>query len=75
MTRSSTTTPCPILISAGLGKPEPTKHVYSHSEVQTLRNSDGAKVTGLAHMFRCTVTGAVRRYGFERTFASDDGSN
>lgn len=54
---------------------EVTLHHYHSSQIITLKNEDGAPVTGLAHMYRCSKTGDLRRWGFDVTYAKDDGSN
>lgn len=63
-----------FLPSAGLNERRATLHTYSHSELMTLQNLD-SKVTGLAHMYRCSETGELRRWGFDVTFAKDNGAN
>lgn len=42
-----------------------TIHEFVGSEIVTLDDASGRKINGIAHMFRCTVTGAVRRFGFD----------
>ena len=59
-----------FLPSAGLNERRATVHTYSHSELVTLQNN-GAKTTGLGHMYRCSETGELRRYGFDVTFAKE----
>jgi hypothetical protein len=54
----------------GLNNRKATKHIYSHSELVTVN-----RATGLGHFFRCQETGELRRWGFDRTFSKDDGSN
>ncbi len=60
-----------FLASEGLNDRRATLHKYSHSEPVTLPNG----LTGLAHYFRCTETGELRRWGFDATFAKDTGGN
>lgn len=44
-----------------------TKHVYDHTEELPAVDPDGKPDgSGFAHFFRCTQTGAVRRYGFDK---------
>ena len=40
----------------------PTRHVYESSRVAPAAVGGGY---GIAHFFRCTVTGALRRWGFD----------
>lgn len=60
-----------LLQSEGIGKrglPAPqgfTRHVYDHSEIVQWKHADGSTTQGWAHMFKCTVTGALRRWGIE----------
>ncbi len=63
-----------LLASAGYNFRKWTRHVYSYSELVTLQ-CDGIPTTGLGHFFRCEETGEVRRWGFDSTFAKDDGTN
>lgn len=51
-----------VLMSAGNHKPTP--HVYDHAEEVPFENERG-KPNGsvLAFVFKCTVTGALRRWG------------
>jgi hypothetical protein len=52
----------PVLVnSAG----DWTVHEYAGSESVTLGENTAKQQSGIAHMFRCTVTGAIRRYGFD----------
>lgn len=55
-----------FLPSRGLGERRATLHVFSHSEVITLRPV-GGPITGLAHFYRCTETDELRRWGFDCT--------
>lgn len=65
-----------LLASAGYNYQKWTKHEYSHSELVTLAgHSEGESVTGLGHFFRCTETAELRRWGFDATFAKDNGGN
>ena len=50
-----------IIISAGIVRPQPTLHHY----VQTRECELPGEYGGIAYefLFRCSVTGAVRRYG------------
>lgn len=45
-----------------------TKHQYDHSELITLGDITEQQTTGIGHFFRCTVTGAIRRYGFDSPY-------
>lgn len=63
-----------LLPSEGLNERRATFHTYSHSEVATITRGR-EKITGLAHYFKCSETGELRRWGFDITFAKDDGSN
>ena len=42
-----------------------TRHVYDHSEVVHAIDIHGIRVSMLVHMFRCTETGMLRRWGSE----------
>ncbi len=64
-----------FLPSIGLNERRATLHTYSHSELVTLKQPGSIKVTGLGHMYRCSETGELRRYGFDVTFSKDDGAN
>lgn len=64
-----------LLASAGYNYNKWTRHTYAYSEVITLPRLVGGDVTGLAHYFKCEETGEVRRWGFDRTFARDNGGN
>jgi hypothetical protein len=65
-----------LLSSAGYNHQKWTRHKYSHSELVTLPGAKGsAEVAGLGHMFRCEETGELRRWGFDATFAKDNGAN
>jgi hypothetical protein len=70
----TTPTPAVFLPSAGLNERRATLHIYDSSEVLTLK-IDGKATTGLAHFYRCSETGERRRYGFDVTFAQDNGGN
>lgn len=64
------------LPSAGYNYLKWTKHAYSHSELVTLpASTHGAVTTGLGHMFKCSETGELRRWGFDVTFSKDTGGN
>lgn len=63
-----------VLTSAGYNYRKWTKHVYSHSELVTLA-VNGTPVTGLGHFFRCEETKELRRWGFDATYAKDNGGN
>ncbi len=63
-----------LLASAGYNYRKWTKHRYSHSELVTLPTAEGT-ITGLGHFFRCEETKELRRWGFDRTFAKDNGGN
>lgn len=54
-----------FLPSAGLNERRATLHVFDHSEGITLKNEEGNPTCGVAHYYRCTETGAVRRWGFD----------
>lgn len=54
---------------------EVTLHVYHSSQLVTLPQAGGPPVTGLGHFFRCTKTGDIRRWGFDVTYAKDNGGN
>lgn len=78
MTKSiPVTTTTVFLPSKGLNERRATKHVYSHSEVITLpaRSKESEASTGMGHFYRCTETGELRRWGFDVTFAKDNGGN
>jgi hypothetical protein len=62
------------LPSPGVNERYSTLHEYSHSELVTIKR-DGASVTGLGHFYRCTETKELRRWGFDVTYAKDDGAN
>ena len=65
-----------VLASAGYNYQKATRHKYSHSELVTLQgHSKGETVTGMGHFFRCEETGELRRWGFDVTFAKDNGGN
>lgn len=51
------------LPSAGLGFSRATLHVYHHSE-EYLGIGEKLPMLGTAHIYRCTETGAMRRWGF-----------
>ncbi len=72
--RHHVTTRSALLSSAGYNHQKWTRHKYAHSEIVTLKGSNG-DITGLAHMFRCEETGELRRWGFDATFAKDAGLN
>lgn len=59
------------LPSRGLNERRATLHTYSHSELVTLPNG----LVGLGHFFRCEETHELKRYGFDATFAKDNGGN
>jgi len=54
------------LPSSGLNERRATIHVYDHSEKVTLNFAGRDPVTGVAHFYRCTETGSMRRWGFDR---------
>jgi hypothetical protein len=54
------TSPVNLYSEGGVGV---VSHVFSHREYIAL---DGA-YWGWAVMYRCTITGVMRRYGFERS--------
>ncbi len=60
-----------FLPSAGLNERRATLHTYSHSELVTLKNPGAVKTTGLGHMYRCSETGELRRFGFEVQFGKE----
>ena len=65
-----------FLPSEGLRQRRATLHIYDHSEVLTVPGPDRTSyVTGLAHFYKCSETGELRRWGFDVTFAKDDGAN
>lgn len=67
-----------LLPSEGLNARRATLHVFDHSEVVTLPlpgGKPGEATTGLAHFYRCTETDSLRRWGFDMTFAKDNGAN
>ena len=63
-----------LLPSAGYNYQKPTWHMYSHSELVTI-GTGATATTGLGHYFRCAETGEMRRWGFDVTFAKDNGGN
>lgn len=63
-----------FLPSAGLNEREATLHTYSHSELVTVK-VDGKPTVGLGHFYRCSVTNELRRWGFDVTYAKDNGGN
>lgn len=57
------------LVSSGYGIPKATKHVYHESRAATLPQSRGIPAQAIwEHIFRCTQTGALRRWGYEKRF-------
>jgi hypothetical protein len=65
-----------ILPSEGLNERRATLHVFDHSKVITLPGAKkGETTTGLAHFYRCTETDTLKRWGFDATFAKDNGGN
>lgn len=74
MKHEPVTTATAMLPSSGYNFKKATYHVYSHSELVTVK-VDGASVVGLGHFFRCSETKELRRWGFDRTFAKDNGGN
>lgn len=52
----------PILVNS---RGEWTPHVYVGSNMVTLKNWKGDPISGIQHLYRCTVTDEVRRYGFD----------
>lgn len=65
-----------VLPSAGYNYNKATRHVYSHSELVTLPAvTVGILTTGLGHMYKCSETGELRRWGFDVTYAKDNGGN
>jgi hypothetical protein len=62
------------LPSAGLKERRATLHTFSHSDLVTVK-VDGRSVTGLGHFYRCTETDEVRQWGFDVTYAKDNGGN
>lgn len=74
MKHEAVTTKTALLPSAGYNYRKITRHTYVHSELVTVM-SDGAPSVGLGHYFRCAETGELRRWGFDRTFAKDNGGN
>lgn len=64
------------LPSAGYNFAKATRHTYSHSELTTLPAATaGILTTGLGHMYKCSETGELRRWGFDVTFSKDNGGN
>jgi len=63
-----------LLTSAGYNHRKWTRHTYSHSDLVTIA-TNGVPVTGLGHFFRCEETKELRRWGFDITFAKDNGGN
>ncbi len=63
-----------LLPSAGYNYRKVTRHTYAHSELATVQ-IDGRPAVGLGHLFRCSETGALRRWGCDATFAKDNGGN
>lgn len=63
-----------LLPSAGYNGRKATLHTYAHSELVTV-TIDRKPVVGLGHYYRCSETNELRRWGFDRTFAKDDGGN
>jgi hypothetical protein len=64
------------LASAGYNYKKITRHVYAHSEVITIPGpKKGETLTGLGHYYRCEETKELRRWGFDVTFAKDNGAN
>ncbi len=55
----------PVLVNASGNW---TVHEYFRSEVVTGVNEEGEPTVGVTHWYRCTVTGAERRYGFEAPY-------
>ncbi len=42
-----------------------TPHRYIGSEILTLLDEKQRPQTGIAHLYSCTITNVVRRYGFD----------
>lgn len=74
MKHEPVTTTTAVLPSAGYNFRKATRHTYSHSELVTV-TIDRQQVVGLGHFFRCSETKELRRWGFDRTFARDNGGN
>ncbi len=65
-----------VLPSAGYNYRKWTRHKYDHSELVTLPGATPDNtLTGLGHMYKCQETGELRRWGFDVTFAKDNGGN
>lgn len=63
----NTTVLIPTAATDRLGNPirRATEHRYSHTEEVDIAQGFDEPDIGYAHVFRCTETGALRRYGFE----------
>ena len=60
----------PLLVNAANPGTHPnaggwTRHEYIGSEPLTIGETTAHQVSGIAHMFKCMETGAIRRYGFD----------
>lgn len=63
------------LTSSGFNYRKWTRHTYAYSEVVRISRPRGENIVGLAHVFKCSETGELRRWGFDVTFAKDNGGN
>lgn len=67
-----------LLPSKGFGFRRVTKHSYVFSQNLILPSTVPGEppINGIAHMFKCDITGELRRWGFDRTekqfFGGDD---
>lgn len=55
-----------VLPSAGYNGRKATRHVYVYSEAVVLHPDSSHPIHGIGHFFKCTETGEIRRWGFDR---------
>lgn len=53
------------LVSEGLHRRRATLHVFDHLEPGKISAGVGRTITVSFHIYRCTETGSMRRWGFE----------
>ena len=54
-----------FLLSAGFRKPTTTIHHYKTSRLVTAKDAKGIESPAWEHLYQCTRTGAVRRWGLD----------
>lgn len=62
-----------FLISGGYRKPVTTVHHYKTSRKVSVKDHKGVESTAWEHLFQCTRTGAIRRWGLDDVEAGGNG--